>query len=254
MSKAVDSWLSPPLNFKLSSQEVHVWRVYIDTDDSITKKLQPLLSTDERLKAARFRFEKDSAKYIVTRGTLRIILGRYLDKKPEELKFSYNQYGKPALHSINTNKLISFNVSHSRGLALIAVAQNWDVGVDIEYVRTNVNYEEIAERFFSPAEKAVWRLLPTSVKQEAFFNCWTRKEAYIKAKGMGLSIPLNEFDVSFKPGEPAALLNTTWDEQEVNCWSLAEITLAPDYIAALAVEANNYQLKFWQFNGLCQKF
>lgn len=254
MSKAVDSWLSPPLNFKLSSQEVHVWRVYIDTDDSITKKLQPLLSTDERLKAARFRFEKDSAKYIVTRGTLRIILGRYLDKKPEELKFSYNQYGKPALHSINTNKLISFNVSHSHGLALIAVAQNWDVGVDIEYVRTNVNYEEIAERFFSPAEKVVWRLLPTSVKQEAFFNCWTRKEAYIKAKGMGLSIPLNEFDVSFKPGEPAALLNTTWDEQEANRWSLKEITLAPDYIAALAVEASNYQLKFWQFNGLCQKF
>lgn len=246
MSKAVDSWLSPPLNLKLSSQEVHIWRVYIDTDDSITKKLQLLLSTDERSKAERFRFEKDSTKYIVTRGTLRTILGRYLDKKPEDLKFSYNQYGKPALHSSDTNQSISFNVSHSHELALIAVTQNRDVGVDIEYVRTNLNYEEIAERFFSPTEKVVWRLLPTSVKQEAFFNCWTRKEAYIKAKGMGLSIPLNEFDVSFKPGEPAALLNTTWDEQEANRWSLTEITLAPDYIAALAVEASNYQLKFWQ--------
>ncbi|BAZ11493.1 4'-phosphopantetheinyl transferase [Calothrix sp. NIES-4071] len=164
MSKAVDSWLSPPLKLKLSSQEVHIWRVYIDTDDSIIKKLQALLSADERSLAARFRFEKDSAKYIVARGTLRIILSRYLDKKPEELKFSYNQYGKPTLHYSHTNQSISFNLSHSHGLALIAVTQNRDIGVDIEYVHSDFDYEEIAERFFSPTEKAVWRLLPTSVK------------------------------------------------------------------------------------------
>ncbi len=252
MSKAVNSWFQPPLNLKLSSQEVHVWRVFIDTEDSIVKKLQLLLSADECSKAARFRFEKDSAKYIVARGTLRIILSHYLDKKPEELKFLYNQYGKPALYSSDTTQSINFNLSHSYGLALIAVAQNRDIGVDIEYIRTNFDYEEIAKRFFSPTEKAVWRSLPTSVKQEAFFNCWTRKEAYIKAKGMGLSLPLNEFDVSFKPGELAALLNTTWDEQEASRWLLQEITPAPDYIAALAVEVSNYQLQCWHFCELIE--
>jgi 4'-phosphopantetheinyl transferase len=179
---------------------------------------------------------------------LRDILGRYLEVPPCELIFRYSAYGKPALVADVEDGRVRFNVSHSHEMALFAVTCDREVGVDIEFLGREIRGEEIAERFFSPRERATLRALPQEVKHQAFFNCWTRKEAYIKAHGEGLSLPLDQFDVSLAPGEPAALLATRGDAREAWRWSLQALTPGMGYIAALAVEGQSWQLACWQWS------
>jgi 4'-phosphopantetheinyl transferase len=251
MNNIASLWSKPPKNLVISNQEVHIWRIFIDIDSPIIKTYLPILSIDEQEKANRFCFLNDRNRFITVRSILRRIIGYYIGKSPRELKFNFNQYGKPFLSQNSSTNAIKFNVSHSHEIALIAVNQDFDIGVDVEYIHTNFDFEGIVERFFSVNEKNVWRSLPNYQKVEAFFNCWTRKEAFIKAKGKGLSLPLNEFDVSFKPGEPASLLNTAWDKKEVDDWSVEEIKPAYGYVGALAVEASNLEVKFWQWSDNC---
>jgi 4'-phosphopantetheinyl transferase len=174
---------------------------------------------------------------------LRAILGGYLNQGPECLSFCYNSQGKPALDG----DAIRFNVSHSHGVALYAVTRGREVGIDIEHIRFDLAVAEIAERFFSRREVVMLRALPAEVQRQAFFLCWTRKEAYIKARGEGLSLPLDQFDVSLAPGEPAAVLGTQRDPSEASRWSLQELTPAPGYVAALAVEGHGWRLTCWQW-------
>ena len=240
-------WLPPPADLTVSSNEVHVWRASLDLPVSCVQSLQHTLAADELSRAERFYFQKDRQHFIVTRGLLRAILSRYLDIEPGQLRFCYSPYGKPALATTPGQETPSFNVSHSHGLALYAVTRGREIGIDLERVRADLDCEQIAARFFSPRENAVLRALPAKLKPEAFFNCWTRKEAYIKARGGGLSFPLDQFDVSLAPGEPTTLLNTRGDPQEATRWSLRTLTPGPGYVAALAVEGHGWRLACWQW-------
>jgi 4'-phosphopantetheinyl transferase len=240
-------WRSPPAELTLSSAEVHVWRARLDPAASCVECLRGTLSADELQRAARFHFARDRRRFTVARGVLRDILGRYLRVPPSEPEFRYSAYGKPALADGADAPWLRFNVSHSHEVALFAVTCGREVGVDIEYLGREIRGEEIAERFFSARERADLRALPAEVKHEAFFNCWTRKEAYIKAHGEGLSLPLDQFDVSLAPGEPAALLATRSDPREALHWSLQALTPGPDYVAALAVEGQGWHLSCWQW-------
>ena len=243
---AVTSWCHAPKNLVLRSGEVHVWRIALNAPAARIQSLKQVLAVDEQARAERFYFQKDRDHFIIARGTLRCILGRYLHVKPADLRFCYSPYGKPALTKEFAD-VARFNLSHSHGLALFAITRRREIGIDIEHIRAGFADDNIAERFFSPCEVEVLRALPVHMQQEAFFNCWTRKEAYIKAHGKGLSLSLDRFDVSFVPGKPAALLSTSDDPNEASRWSLQELFPGPGYTAALAVEGSDWQLKRWQW-------
>jgi 4'-phosphopantetheinyl transferase len=210
--------------------------------------LAQTLTPDETGRAERFFFEKDKNHFVAARGVLRDILSRYLSTEPAQIRFQYNDYGKPALGPTFVQSGLTFNLSHAHGLALYAIAHHRQVGIDLEYIRALSDIEQIAERFFSNREQAAFRSLPDAQKRAGFFNCWTRKEAYIKARGQGLSFPLDRFDVSLRPGAPAALLEVKDDPQERARWSLQSLTPAPSYVAAVAVEGFGWQLKQWQWS------
>jgi len=241
------TWYPPPQSLNPDRDEIHVWRASLDQTPSRIDSLLTVLSTDERERAGRFYFQRDRYHYIVARGVLRMILGRYLMIQPDRVRFCYSPYGKPALAGQQGGDSLRFNLSHSGGLVLYAVAWGRELGIDIESVREELADRGVAERFFSAPEIALLRTLPEDMWPRAFFNCWTRKEAYIKALGEGLSHPLHEFDVSLVPGEPAALLSTRRDPKEASCWSLCELEAGPDYAAALAVKGHDWRLKCWQW-------
>jgi 4'-phosphopantetheinyl transferase len=240
------SWELPPSRPALPGDEVHVWRARLDAPPERVRRLLDLLAPDERVRAGRFHFRRDEDRFVVARGLLRTILGGYLNSGPERLRFEYGAQGKPALAPEHNPAGLRFNVSHSEGVALYAVTRGREVGVDVERVSARVECEEIAGRFFSPREVARLRALPEALREAAFFDCWTRKEAYIKARGEGLSLPLDGFDVSLAPGEPAALLANRLDPAEVSRWSLRELRPWPGFAAAVAVEGRGWRLKCWR--------
>lgn len=243
-------WRHPPENLTLTDKIVHVWRAVVDLAADRIHELQRTLTLDERERAARFHFERDRDRFIVARGVLRDILGRYLRVEPGQLRFRYSPYGKPELTGKFAGERVRFNLAHSNGLALYAVTRGREVGIDIEYVRADLADEQIAQRFFSPREVTRLLAVPRHLRKEAFFNCWTRKEAYVKARGAGLSLPLDQFDVSLSPGEPAALMDVAWNAQESSRWSLQEISPGPDYVAALAVEGHGWRLMLWEWPAI----
>jgi len=202
---------------------------------------------DERSRAARFYFRRDRERFIVARAILRVILGRYLNRAPESLSFSYGSHGKPALASKSGAEPICFNTSHSQGMALYVVTRGREIGVDLELIRDGLAVEQIAEQFFSRREISALCSLPAELRRRAFFLCWTRKEAYIKARGEGLSLPLDQFEVSLTPGQPAALVSVREDSNEAYRWSLEELFPAANYAAALAVEGRDWSLACWQW-------
>ena len=246
-------WELPRSRPALAACEAHVWRVRLDEPPRRVVRLLSVLSQEERERAKRFRFPKDRNHFIVARAVLRTILALYLNREPGELRFGYSPYGKPYLMREQNKYGLHFNLSHSHGLALLAVASQRKIGVDVERIRSDVADEPIAEQFFSPQEVARLRSLPVALQAEAFFNCWTRKEAYLKARGVGLSLPLYQFDVSLAPGEPAALLETRIDAEEASRWSLRELLPGPGFAAALAVEGHDWRLKCWQWSYLEEK-
>jgi 4'-phosphopantetheinyl transferase len=239
-------WQSPPSDLRLGKDEVHVWRASLEQDASEVRLLRAILSLDEQQRADRFHFERDRHHFIVAHSMLRDILSRYLRRPPAQVHFSYNEFGKPALARDDTG--IRFNLSHSHGLGLCALTHACEIGVDIEYLRDDFASFEIAERFFSPIEVEVLRSLPEHLRVQAFFNCWTRKEAYIKALGEGLSHPLHLFAVTLTPGDPARLLHTN-NDPEATQWSLAELTPREGYVAAVAVRGSMPELHCWQWQG-----
>jgi 4'-phosphopantetheinyl transferase len=246
-SDGFPSWHPPPEPLMLGNNEVHVWRASLDLPASQVRSLQHTLAAEELRRAGRYHFPRDREHFTVARGLLRDILGRYLKTPPGQLRFCHHPHGKPGLAGETGGERLCFNVSHSHGLALYAVTRGRAVGVDVERIRPDLSEEDIAERFFSPREVAALRALPTNMQPAAFFHCWTRKEAYIKATGKGLSIPLNEFDVSLTPQEPATLLNVNGEPHEALRWSLQELSVDSGYAAALAVEGHSWQLKCWQW-------
>jgi 4'-phosphopantetheinyl transferase len=239
-------WSDGPDSPALADGEVHVWLARLRQPESAQRELWLSLSADERARAGRFHFRDDMEHFVVARGTLRHLLARYTGVAPHQIRFSYNGYGKPAMDG-ETGSPLRFNASHSNALALYAVARGREVGIDIEFVREDFAGFEIAERFFSPREVSALRALPEGERVDAFFDCWVRKEAYIKARGEGLSHPLHTFTVSLTPGEPAALLHTEGDSCEAARWSLVGLYPCEGYRAALALEGGPPSLSCWRW-------
>jgi 4'-phosphopantetheinyl transferase len=227
-------WSRPPGVPSLHSGKVHVWRVDLEQTDDVVNRFRTTLDTDELQRASRFYFERHRRAFVVGRGFLRDVLSRYLNSQPEVLKFSYGAYGKPALNGEYKNTQLRFNMSHSHNVGLLAITEERVIGVDVEHIRADFATEEIARRFFSRCEVDVFNTLAKEEQVAAFFRCWTRKEAFIKATGRGLSQALDGFDVTLGPGVNAELLRA--EDHDVSQWSLCDIDVGEDYAAALAVE------------------
>jgi 4'-phosphopantetheinyl transferase len=224
----------------LRADEVHVWHAHLEEHDPDSLKL--LLTEDEIARADRFHFAKDRNHFVVARGLLRKLLGRYVGVSAADLRFAYADKGKPALAKPQ-GSLLHFNLAHSHGRAIYAFSIGRELGVDLELKRKGFTGDQIAERFFSPAEVALLATVPVKLKQQAFFDCWTRKEAYIKARGDGLSMPLDEFDVSFAPGAEAALLGNHKEPTEVARWTMRAIPAPDGYAAALVVSGRDFRVR-----------
>jgi 4'-phosphopantetheinyl transferase len=243
-----EKWREGRPAFRLSPGDVHLWYINLAEGADLSRSCSKILSRDEMERAARFHFERHRRLFEASRAATRMILGAYLDMAPEKLVFRYAAKGKPELAAEGPESEIKFNVSHSRHRAILAVSPH-QLGVDIEFVDKDFGGEEIARRFFSPAEVDTLLAVDERSRPAAFFDCWTRKEAYIKAVGEGLSLPLDSFDVAFGPQVPPALLRVKDFPEETARWRMYEIPAPAGYAAALVVAGADHQLKVieWQW-------
>lgn len=242
----------PALPAPPAAGEVHLWAIRLDPPRARVAALRRLLTPDETARADRFHFERHRRRFTVGRGCLRELLGGYLGRAPDSLRFAYGEKGKPVLtgSAPAASAGLDFNLSNSHELALAAVAVGTALGVDLEHLRPMPDALEIAERFFSPAERRILAAVPAARRDEAFFNCWTRKEAYLKAVGDGLTAPLDRFDVTLEPGEPARFLAIEGDPGAAKRWSLFHLWPAPAYLGALAIPARGpWRLRAWRWAG-----
>lgn len=249
-----------PSGLRLVPGEIHVWSVRLDPPPERVEALGRSLSQDEWDRANRFRFDKHRRQYVVGRGALRTLLASYLGTRPELVRFTYGPRGKPFLADLIPSPLspvpgereqLFFNLSNSDEMALVGFVLGREIGVDIEYLKPMPDCEQISERFFSESERAVLRGQPQEKKEETFFNCWTRKEAYLKAVGEGLAAPLDSFDVTLAPGEPPRMLTLKGDAEAASRWLFEHLRPAPDYIGAVALERQRrdetWRMETWSF-------
>jgi 4'-phosphopantetheinyl transferase len=226
--------------------EIHLIFSSLAAGPEFLDRLWHSLSPDERDKARRFRFDKHRNSFIVARGLLRIILGRCIEAESSDITFVYGSHGKPAL---SDGEHIRFNLSHSEDIVLYAVGEDLDLGVDVEYIRPMQDLEHIACRFFCSAEQHELLTLPEDRRAKAFFDCWTRKEAFIKAVGDGLSHPLDRFQVTLRPEQPAEFVSLDGHPSSETQWMLYDAAPSEDFAAALAVENRNCRLRVWTFES-----
>lgn len=231
----------------IAPQEIHVWQADLDVQETELTQLRATLSEDERARADRFHFEKDRRHFTAGRGFLRSLLAHYLRQKPSQLQFVYSDRGKPSLAPSLNPEQLAFNISHSNGIALYAFTRDRTIGIDLEQIRPLEDAAQLARRFFCPGEYEAMRSLPKAQQQHAFFNGWTRKEAYLKATGEGIA-QLQAVEVSLLPGQPAALLRVPANTS-LERWSLYELTVRSGYAAALAVEAQGLHLRYFDEIG-----
>jgi len=231
------------VTLELRPDRIDVWGVSLAPGRCDLERLRSTLSEDERSRAARFHFERDGRRFILSHGLLRVVLGRYLGLDPARLEFGLGPHGKPALAGKAGDSGLRFNLSHSGDLALYAVTRGREVGVDVERIRAGINWEALARRFFSAREMAALRALPPEDRVRGFFTCWTRKEAYLKARGEGLSLSLGGFSVSAAPGAEPALLEVEGEPEEPSRWRLVDLCPAEGYAATLAAEAGPWEVR-----------
>jgi 4'-phosphopantetheinyl transferase len=238
-----DSWFPATAGVQLSTKDVHVWRASLDVNADVRERLSSLLSPGEQERAARFAFTKDRNRFTVARAIIRQLLAGYLSELPQNVLLETRAHGKPTISTAASIPSLRFNLSHSHGLALFVFCLEHEVGIDIEKIRPEVAFEGIESRYFSPMEREELETLPIDVRPEGFFLCWTRKEAYVKAKGEGLQIPLESFNVSLTPGKPAVLQSS--DKER---WSLHSLHPETGYVGALVVEGRGHRLRFWEWS------
>jgi 4'-phosphopantetheinyl transferase len=236
---------------KLQTDQIHVWAVRSLAGNDCLPSLRDTLSCDELQRAAAFRFEKHKNHYIVTRGLLRAILGRYIAKPAEAIEFRYAPQGKPYLRDADSYKL-QFNLSHSENCVVYAVTLNGELGIDVEHIKELPDMNSIARRFFSEAEVADLEAVSSELRAESFYKCWTRKEAYIKAVGSGLSLPLDRFRVSVLPGQPAALLSLQDGADSASSWSMHDLRPWDGFVGALAIRSPSYSLLEMKFTNAAE--
>jgi 4'-phosphopantetheinyl transferase len=243
------AWTTPAQFPVLNSGELHAWRASLDMSIEQLRAHSCLLSSDERERADRFRFQRDRNRFIAARGVLRSILAGYLSLSPHTIRFSYGAYNKPSLEEEQNHCNLRFNLSHSESWVVFAFALDHEVGVDLELIRDQFATEEIAGVFFSPEELATFQNVPPHIKPDAFFNCWTRREAFIKAKGAGMSFALDQFSVTFLPCDPPRLANTAYNPNDALRWSLHTFSPAFRYVAAIAADCTLTELSFWDWTS-----
>ena len=226
--------------------EVHLWRIEVDRGAHGSPEVGPPLDDEELERARRFHFESDRDRFVTCHVAMREILAAAAGIAPSEVEYRYGSHGKPDLEPA---RRIHFNLSHTRGLAMIALTCDGPVGVDVEVVRHEDPPLEVADRFFSPAEVRELEATPDSGKAWAFFRCWTRKEAFIKALGEGLSRDLQSFDVSLAPDRGARLVATRPDADEAERWRLIEIDVGPDHAGALVTSGTFDRLRTWHYEA-----
>jgi 4'-phosphopantetheinyl transferase len=253
MTFRISEWNKPPDTLVWPDDEVHVWRSTVDWSPDSLAGIKQYLSPDERARVERFFFEKDQRSHLVSRGWLRVLLGRYLCVPPDQLGFDYGAHGKPRLAAPAAQSPhqapLQFNVSHSGEFVVIAVTTGRALGVDVERIRTDTKVVELAERYFSPHERAALAALRPVQQHDGFFNAWSRKEAFIKACGTGLAMPLDSFDVSLLPDQPAQLIATRPDADVACRWSMRVVDVADGYKAAIVVEGVGWTLKLWDWQA-----
>ena len=234
----------------LGEDEVHVRIASLECPQSELKYFEKTLAEDEINRANRFHFKKDRERFVAGRGLLRMLLSSYVGIPANEIIFTYGCHGKPGLRRQDSRPAIEFNLAHSAGTAIYALTRDRPVGVDIESFQPDFPVEEVARNFFSSTELAALQNLPKILRMEAFFKCWTRKEAFIKALGDGLSCPLSDFDVSLTPGEPARLLNVRWGSDEAH-WSMEDIESLAGYAAAIVFSGPQCRMHVsqWDLNS-----
>ena len=221
---------------ELLESQVHFWFTPLAETDPRVPELGPLLSSEEIQRAERFHFEKDRCSFIISHGVLRQLLGQYLSLKPQDIEYAIDPHGKPSLSSACGDRSLHFNMSHTDGMAVFAVTRNRQIGVDVERLDREVeDRDELAASYFSPQETDVYRSLSEADRVEGFLNCWTRKESYIKARGDGLTCPLDSFQVTLRPGDQAKLLAVQQGRTED--WSMVSLEPLRDYKAAITAEA-----------------
>jgi 4'-phosphopantetheinyl transferase len=219
---------------ELGNEEIHLWHGIPDDDTEKLQRLIDLLSEDERARMARFHFSKDRRDFAFARGKLRTLLGRYLEAAPGELRFSYSEQGKPHLAAPYSKTGLEFNLSHTSGRVLMAVCRRHQVGTDIEKFREDIDVDAVSERFFSAREREAFGKIPGPLRRAAFFHCWTRKEALVKAQGDGLTFPLDLFDVSIDADEHEVELRTRPDPEKARQWCIFRVPVPRGYAAAVA--------------------
>lgn len=232
-------WKNKTLEYKLNEGEIHLWRVPLEIDTRTQISYWRILSQDEKDRADRFKFVKDKVKFIAGRGALRILLAKYLCLEPQDVEISYWKNGKP---QCPTN--IEFNLSNSGDWAVIGITLNELLGVDIELSERTIEFEKIGRRFFSPMEYSELLNSKEETIHTCFYNCWTRKEAFIKALGDGLSFPLDQFAVTCKPGVKPELIETLWDHSERYQWSLWGFKIGHNYIGAIASRSKPKSIEY----------
>lgn len=238
-------WPMPPVEIDLPAGELHLWSAPLDPPENVLRQCASLLSADERERAERFRFGSLRSRYVAGRGTLRTLLSRYLGSDPASLALSYQAHGKPELGLPWKAHGVEFNVSHSHELAVYAFTRGSQIGVDVECIRPMPNAAELLERFFSPEEVRQWQEMPAERQLRAFFQGWTRKEAWLKAVGSGLSFPLNQFCVTLD--DTARVLSIRGDAGEAAQWWLESCEPCDGYVAAVAIRARAVVVRRWRF-------
>lgn len=219
----------------IEEDEVHVWQATLGRTQTEPEDFSSILAADEKARANRFVFERDRRRFIAARGMLRILLARYLGREPSRLVFQYSAYGKPFLSEDEDSRL-SFNLSHSHEIVLFAFSRGRRLGIDVERIRPELATEELARRFFSKHEVDALEVIPPHARTEAFYACWTRKEAYVKACGEGLHIPFETFDVSIDLGERPRLLRVASKADEPERWTVEALSPSQGYVGAVVFE------------------
>ncbi|WP_454063253.1 4'-phosphopantetheinyl transferase family protein [Candidatus Nitrospira salsa] len=242
------SWQTPNQKMTLSPDEVHIWKVGLTPHEHHLPKLQRLLSLDELTRAQRLKFQEHRHAFIAARSALRLIMSRYLLIEAQSLVFSQGPQGKPFLKEPFTEPPLLFNLSHTKHVALYAFALDREVGIDLEYKHRNISYQSLIERICSEKEKAHIMSHASSDQKQVFLACWTRKEAYLKATGKGLSFPLQAITVSLPPTTPTALLEVAEDTLEPLRWTMHEIQVDLDHVAALVVSGKSWNPVYWSWS------
>jgi len=215
----------------VADRAVHLWVIRLAASEPVLEKCRGSLARDERERAERFHFEEHRRSYVLGRGALRALLGAYSGTAPASVEFSYGPKGKPALRG---DAALRFNVSNSGDLAAFAFTAGCELGVDLERIRSLRDLEAVARRFFAPDEIGELMALAEEDRPSGFFNCWTRKEAYIKAVGDGLYVPLDSFSVTLRPGEAARMIQLNGSRETARGWTLEAFDPAPGFAGALA--------------------